>query len=114
MANPNNSGETSLRQKVGVGLVGGLALLGVGSRINATLDNDRVFHTGPAVSAEPATHPEKQDPTVSVVAKAGDSPWSIAKRYVKSGEDIRPLVDRIESAAGSDGLQAGEEVTFKP
>lgn len=112
-----STSELSTGRKIALLGVGGAALVGFGARINATFDNDRVFHTGPAATAEPAKTPEKPAETVTIVAQSGDSPWSIARHYVKKDQDIRPLVDKIEAAADSDGhpgLQAGEEVVFKP
>lgn len=39
-------------------------------------------------------------PTVEYVVAQGDSLWRIASRHVDSGEDVRPMVDRIMELSG--------------
>lgn len=45
----------------------------------------------------------------TVVAQAGDTMWSIARRLQPTG-DVRPLVDALVAANGGTALRPGQEV----
>lgn len=99
---------------------GAIALIGVGSRINANFDNDRVFQTttpaaasGEAPTTQGSSSRQDSEPTV-IHVKSGDTAWELADEMTDG--DPRPLVDKITEASGEDGkpgLQAGETITLE-
>jgi Tfp pilus assembly protein FimV len=63
-----------------------------------------------AFGALPASRPERRpDPPATVVARPGDTLWSIARHLQPEG-DVRPLVDALVRANGGATLDVGDRV----
>ena len=63
--------------------------------------------TGPSVAS--SARPQVATGTATVLVRPGDTMWSIARRLQPSG-DVRPLVDRLVAANGTDRITPGDQL----
>ncbi len=109
--------EIPLRHKVAAGVVGGLTLIGVGARINSTIDNDDMYRDArpaPATAKPAAEHElDSEEDKLQITIKSGDTASELADGLVDG--DWRAVNDEIMAAASEDGhpgLQAGEKIVI--
>ena len=69
-----------------------------------------VARAGAALGGSSLATPERLPHVQQVVVEPGDTLWSIAQRLAP-GHDVRPVVDAMERALGTDTLIAGERIT---
>jgi LysM repeat protein len=62
---------------------------------------------------QPASEHSSVVDTIEIyVVQPGDTLWSIATAVSVDGEDIRPLVDHLKSAAGGSALDVGQRIVI--
>ena len=69
-----------------------------------------VARAGAALGGSSLATPERLPHVQQVVVVAGDTLWSIAQRAVP-GHDVRPIVDAMVHALGTDTVVAGQVVS---
>ena len=69
-----------------------------------------VARAGAALGGSSLATPERLPHVQRVVVVAGDTLWSIAQRAVP-GHDVRPIVDAMVHALGTDTVVAGQVVS---
>ncbi len=69
-----------------------------------------IVRVGAALGGSFLATPERLPHAQTVVVQPGDTLWSLAARTVP-GHDVRPIVDQMEQALGTQTVFAGEQVS---